>query len=226
MGEWFEKQRVGDLPGYAAARHGDRLALIAGGRRWTFREFERSVEQLAAALVGSGVRHGDRVAVWLTNCPEWIQLLYALARIGAVLVPLNTRYRTVDVAYAIRQSRCSLLVLRERSGPVDFLDMLHAALPGLREATKRVVATRSAPCGNERCVVMSFNSVDATLLVAGDRRTVNGPTRWSTLALQSRRRVLRGGQEGRTGSCAHAGHAGGRRLTLGSGAAAAGRNAA
>ena len=159
---WFDKQRAGDLPRKAAARFPRREALVAGHQRWTFEELEAEVAAVARALVASGVEHGDRVAVWLANRVEWIFLAFAVARIGAVLVPLNTRYRTVDVSYSIRKSRCSMLILADRSGPVHFLDMLLDAYPELATTDACRLALSEAPA-LRRVVVLGEQRVRGAL---------------------------------------------------------------
>ena len=162
MIEWFQKQRVGDLPRRAAERFGTRGALVGDGRRWTFIEFEAEVEQLSRGLIGAGVGHGDRVAVWMTNRVEWIFLVFALARIGAVLVPAQSRYRTVDVVYAIRQSGASTLVLIDRSGPVNLLAMLREAFGDLGAQEPDRLSLPAAP-DLRRIVLLAPESVPGTL---------------------------------------------------------------
>jgi fatty-acyl-CoA synthase len=143
--DWYEKQRVGDLPRKAAALYGSREALVAGDRRWSFVQFDAEVDRISRALVAAGVDHGDRVAVWLANRAEWIFLAFALARIGAVLVPLNTRYRTIDLAQVLRHCECSTLILSDRSGPVDFLAMLAEAFPELDRTERDELPVAGAP---------------------------------------------------------------------------------
>ncbi len=123
--------RLGDLPDEGARRWGKREAFYFEGRRWSFAEFATEVDRCAKGLIGLGVEPGERVAVWMTNLPEWLFLMYGLAKIGAVIVPLNTRYRTDDVAYAVAQSRSAMLVALARSGPVDYAAMLGQAMPDL-----------------------------------------------------------------------------------------------
>ena len=80
-----------------------------------------------------GVAPGERVAIWMMNRPEWLFLMYAVVKIGAAIVPLNTRYRSEDFAYAAAQSRSATLILNARSGPVDFAGMLAGSMPDLDE---------------------------------------------------------------------------------------------
>src|SRR5678815_2817232 len=64
-----------------------------------------------------------------SNRPEWIEIAFAVMKIGAVLVPINTRLRTEDVAYIVDQSDSSTLILAERSGPIDYLGMVRELVP-------------------------------------------------------------------------------------------------
>jgi len=131
MGEWFEKLKLGDLPALAARQYGGREALCYQDRRWSYAEFDAEVDRVARGLIGIGVAHGEHVALWMVNRPEWLFLMYAVAKIGAVLVPLNTRYRTADVAYTVRQSESATWISMARSGPVDYLAMLRENLPDI-----------------------------------------------------------------------------------------------
>jgi fatty-acyl-CoA synthase len=118
----------------SAARWGDREAVVARERRWTYRDLAREVERAARGLVALGVGRGDAVALWLPNRPEWLAVQHACARIGAVVVALNTRYRTHELGYILRQSDATTLVLADHAGPVDFLEILETVLPGLHDA--------------------------------------------------------------------------------------------
>jgi fatty-acyl-CoA synthase len=128
-GEWFERQTLGSLPERAARRWGAREALAFQGRRWTFADLAAGVDRVARGLVALGVEPGERVALWLVNRPEWIEAAFAVMRIGAVLVPVNTRLRTDDVGYVLEQSGAATLIVAERSGPVDYLGMVRALVP-------------------------------------------------------------------------------------------------
>ena len=107
---------LGDVVDRAARLWGDRCALIFGDQRYSYNELSKKVDEVAKGLISLGVKKGDHVAVWMTNRPEWLYLMYAVPKIGACLVPLNTRYRTDDVSYTVIQSESSLL-LREGSSP-------------------------------------------------------------------------------------------------------------
>ena len=126
---WYRKRTLGQLVDEAAATWGEREALWFDGQRWTWSAFRAETDAVAKGLMALGVEPGERVAVWMTNRPEWLWLMFALGKIGACIVPLNTRYRTDDVAYTVTQSRSATLITLDRSGPVDYQGMLAASMP-------------------------------------------------------------------------------------------------
>ncbi|MEV0847438.1 AMP-binding protein [Streptomyces sp. NPDC049954] len=88
----------------------DALVDVPSGRRWTYAEFGAAVGELARGLLARGVMKGDRIGVWAVNCPEWVLLQYASARVGAILVNINPAYRAHELAHVLRQSGTGLLV--------------------------------------------------------------------------------------------------------------------
>jgi fatty-acyl-CoA synthase len=121
---WDRKTTLGMLPAQMAATKPDAIALEFGRHSWTFAELSLDVDRVAKALLHLGIQPGERCIVWLNNCPQWIQLMFALAKIGAVLVPINTRLRTADLEYVLRQSEASTLITHDQHGPVDYLAMV------------------------------------------------------------------------------------------------------
>jgi fatty-acyl-CoA synthase len=154
--EWFPRQTIGGLVDERARRDGAREALVFEGRRWTFADLARDVDAVARGLIGLGIGPGDKVSLWMMNRPEWIHAALAVIRIGAVLVPINTRLRTDDAAYVLGQSDSTALIIAARSGPIDYLGMVRALLPSLGSggdavhdpklpALRRVVVLADAP---------------------------------------------------------------------------------
>src|SRR5215468_5565648 len=131
MGDWRETQTIGRLPERAARRWGAGEALAFQGKRWTFTELAAGVDAAAKGLLRLGIAPGDMVALWMVNRPEWLHAMFAVMQIGAVLVPVNTRFRTHDVTYVLGQSDSVALILADRSGTVDYLGMAREAVPGL-----------------------------------------------------------------------------------------------
>ena len=131
MPDWFEKVTVGEQLDRIAARYGEREAITFKGQRWTFQQLQQDSDAAARGLMQCGVRPGDKVMLWLTNCPEWLHIEYAVAKIGAILVPVNTRFRTSDLDYVLRQSDSSTLITTDHAGPVGYLDMVRELIPDL-----------------------------------------------------------------------------------------------
>lgn len=105
--------RWGTIPAAVAdavERGGDREALVNGELRWTWRELGRHVDQATAAYLAAGIEPGDRVAIWAPNGAEWVVALFGLHAAGAVLVPLNTRYKGAEAADILARSRARILV--------------------------------------------------------------------------------------------------------------------
>ncbi|MFJ4973855.1 AMP-binding protein [Streptomyces coeruleorubidus] len=122
----------------AVATWPDREALVdvPSGRRWTYARFGAAVDELASALLASGVAKGDRVGIWAVNCPEWVLVQYATARIGAIMVNINPAYRTHEVEYVLNQAGISLLFASLGHKTSDYramVEQVRGRCAGLRE---------------------------------------------------------------------------------------------
>ncbi len=93
-----------------ARRHGDSEALVDGDVRLTYAQLADSVDRYARSFVAVGVAPGDRVAMWAPNCAEWMLAALGALRAGAVLVPMNTRFKGGEAAYIVRTSGATTLV--------------------------------------------------------------------------------------------------------------------
>ncbi|WSX18231.1 AMP-binding protein [Streptomyces sp. NBC_00988] len=115
----------------AVAAWPDREALVdvPSGRRWTYGQFAADIEQLAYALLASGVAKGDRVGIWAINCPEWVLVQYATARIGAIMVNINPAYRTHEVEFVLNQAGISVLFASAGHKGSDYRAMVEQVRP-------------------------------------------------------------------------------------------------
>ncbi|WP_026452894.1 AMP-binding protein [Saccharomonospora iraqiensis] len=129
---------------HAASRWPDREAWVFDetGQRFTFAEVAAHTDAFATALAGLGVGRGDRVAVMLRNRPEFPLLWLALARLGAVLVPVNTRYRELDGEHVLAHSGARLAVTTD-----EFRDLLESIAPAT--AVERVLTVDDLATGTE-----------------------------------------------------------------------------
>ncbi len=113
----------------AAHRFGDEEALVDGGLRLSWVDLLAAVDEAARALVASTIQPGDRIAIWAPNLAEWAIAASAAHRAGAVVVPLNTRFKGAEAAYILNTARARMLFTVS-----DFLDTDYVALLGDRGA--------------------------------------------------------------------------------------------
>jgi fatty-acyl-CoA synthase len=115
----------------AVERFGDREALVEceTGRRWTYRELAAEVDALAAGLIASGVRVGDRVGIWAPNRAEWVFVQYATAKIGAIMVNVNPAYRVHELEYVLNQSGVRTLIAARDFKTSDYAAMIEQVRP-------------------------------------------------------------------------------------------------
>ncbi len=133
----------------AALRHGSREAVVDGDLRIAYAQLAPEVDRYARGFVAAGVETGDRVAIWAPNCAEWMLAALGLLRAGAVLVPLNTRFKGGEAAYIMRNSEATTLMTVRGFLGVDYPAMLVGEEPG---PLARIVLLRDeggvTPTGN------------------------------------------------------------------------------
>lgn len=145
--EWAQASTVGDLLLQAIDRDPDADAVVFPEERLSMRQLGQRAQQLAAGMIAIGVRPRDRVGVLMANGPDSIACMFAIASIGAVIVPINTRYRAVELPFVLRDSALRLIVSSDRIDDyVDLLGLLNDALPGINDAENRFsLALEHAP---------------------------------------------------------------------------------
>ncbi|CAL9382890.1 Long-chain-fatty-acid--CoA ligase FadD13 [Streptomyces sp. enrichment culture] len=122
----------------AVAAWPDREALVdvPSGRRWTYAEFGAAVDEVARGLLATGVTTGDRVGIWAVNCPEWVLVQYATARIGAIMVNINPAYRAHELEYVLKQAGIGVLIASTAHKGSDYrtlVGQVRGRCPELRE---------------------------------------------------------------------------------------------
>jgi fatty-acyl-CoA synthase len=122
---------IGDNLARTVMRVPDAEALVdvPSGRRWTYAQLDADVTALALGLLAEGITAGDRIGIWSPNCPEWILLQYATAKVGALLVNVNPAYRTHELEYVIRQSGMRMLVSAVAHKTSDYRAMIDEVGP-------------------------------------------------------------------------------------------------
>ena len=142
---WYHKRTLGEVLEEAANKFGNRNALIFNDERWTYEDFNRETDKVAKSLLAIGVTNGEHVAVWMTNRPEWLFLMFAIARVGGCIVPLNTRYRTDDLAYTVAQSESASLIALAESGPINYQEMLANSIENISFTSKNELSISNYP---------------------------------------------------------------------------------
>ncbi|MDR1332572.1 MAG: AMP-binding protein [Tannerella sp.] len=138
LGQWLEHW-AGTTP--------DREFLVYSDRdlRFTWKEFDRRVDDMARGLMAIGVRRGTHVGIWATNVPDWLTFLYAGAKIGAILVTVNTSYRQSELEYLIRDADVHTLCITEGVFDGSYIDMVYRMAPELKESQRGYMHCRRFP---------------------------------------------------------------------------------
>jgi len=152
----LQEKTLGALLDETIARFPRHDAVIHYERelRQSWTELGADVDRLAKGLMALGVQKGDRVAIWATNVPHWITLMFATARIGAVLVTVNTSYRDKELAYLLRQSECQTLFLTDLYRDHDFISILETVLPEIHTQPSDQIRAAHLP-DLRRAILMS-----------------------------------------------------------------------
>jgi fatty-acyl-CoA synthase len=146
----------------SATKYPDRIAIVDGNLRMTFQELDDQVTALAHGLRDRGIGRGEQVAVWMTNSAWWVICWVACSRLGAVVVPINTRYKSEEVAYILKQSDARALILMDKFWDIDFLDMARKIVPEIDQANMSDVNSAEYPALK---TVIVWNNVQAKGLI-------------------------------------------------------------
>ena len=138
---------LGQVLDHTVARFPDNEALVYPDRnyRQTWSEFGALVDDFAKGLMALGVQKGEKVAVWATNVPYWVALQFATAKIGAILITVNTNYREHELRYLLTHSECENIFLIDSVRDHDYLDTLYRIAPELRLQSRDRLACKSLP---------------------------------------------------------------------------------
>jgi fatty-acyl-CoA synthase len=136
---WVWDQTVGSALGRTAALFPAHDALVFPGLqlRWSWRELNGQVDQIAAALIALGVQTGEHVGIWSMNVPEWVVTQLAVGRIGAVLVNVNPAYRLHELKDALAMADVATLVVGCPFKDSNFVSMVESLCPEVATATSR-----------------------------------------------------------------------------------------
>jgi fatty-acyl-CoA synthase len=144
---WVDGLTIGQVLRETARRFPERDACVncQPGLQSTWAEFDRQVDDVARALFALGFEKGDHFGVWATNCPEWVLLQFATARIGVVLVTINPSYRTYELKYALQQSEVRGLALIDGFKSTDYVAAVNEVCPELPSSAPGELRSAATP---------------------------------------------------------------------------------
>jgi fatty-acyl-CoA synthase len=134
-------ETIGENLQRSAARVPDNLALVSRhqNRRYTYAELNAAVDEVARGLLALGLEAGDRIGIWSPNCAEWVLVQYATAKAGVILVNINPAYRTSELAYALNQSGCRMLIAARSFKTSNYEAMIEEVRPDLPALEKVIL---------------------------------------------------------------------------------------
>jgi len=135
----------------AAARYGNRIGWVFYNEEVSYNQLKEIADLLARGFLGLGIAKGDKVAIWMAGYAEWAYVYFALARIGGIMVPVNTRYRPEEIRYVLNKSKASLLIFKEETHK-DYVSLLKEVSPA---AGDRAGALPCEPLPYLRALVVS-----------------------------------------------------------------------
>jgi len=138
---------LGQLLDEIASKYPDNDAMVYVDRnyRQTWKEFKNTVDDIAKGLMAMGVQRGEKVAVWATNVPHWVALQFATAKIGAILLTINTNYKSSEIDYILRQSDMENIFLTDGHRDTDYVKTIYELIPELKTQPRGMFRSERYP---------------------------------------------------------------------------------
>lgn len=138
IGEWLE---------YWAEQTPDKESIVYSDRnlRFTWKTLNERVDNMAKGLLALGVKKGTHVGIWATNVPDWLTFLYAGAKIGAILVTINTNYKQHELEFLVENADIHTLCITEGVFDSNYVDMVYAMLPELKTSQRGFLKSNRFP---------------------------------------------------------------------------------
>lgn len=138
IGGWLEKW-ANEVPNKEAIVYSDR------DLRFTYAQLNKRVDDLAKGFIEIGVKRGTHVGMWATNVPDWLTVMYACARIGAVCITVNTNYKQSELEYLCENSDMHTLCVIDGDGYTDYIKMTYEMLPELKTCERGYLNSKRFP---------------------------------------------------------------------------------
>ena len=143
----LSEKTLGDYLEYWAEHTPDKEYVVYSDRdlRFTWKEFNQRVDDMAKGLIAIGVTKGTHVGLWAQNVPDWLTFLYACAKIGAVCITVNTNYKQNELEFLVKDSDMHTLCLTDGTWESNYVDMTYQMLPELRECQRGHLESKNFP---------------------------------------------------------------------------------
>jgi fatty-acyl-CoA synthase len=148
MEEWLQKSinSIGQAFENIVRTYPDKEALVFREQRLTYKQLGDYVNQFAKGLIKVGVKKGDHVAIWNTNNLEWLYAQFAVHKLGATVIPVNTRNRALELEYVLQQADCNTLIFKDNFlGKIDTVSMVNGIMPALQNSESGKLAEKKLP---------------------------------------------------------------------------------
>jgi len=138
---------LGQLLNETAAKYPDQDAVVYVDRdyRLSWRQFDELTDELAKGLMALGIKHGEKVAVWATNVPFWVALMFATAKMGAILLTVNTAYKQKELKYLLTNSDAENIFIINGFRDSDYIEILYTLAPELRNMQRGAIKSETFP---------------------------------------------------------------------------------
>ena len=143
----LSERTLGDWLEHWAQVTPDKEYIVYSDRdlRFTWKQFNERVDDMARGLIAIGVTKGSHVGLWAQNVPDWLTFLYACAKIGAVCITVNTNYKQNELEYLVENSDMHTLCLTDGTWESNYVDMAYTMLPELRECQRGHLESKRFP---------------------------------------------------------------------------------
>ena len=178
---------LGGILDRVAAQFPEREAIVSGQQRINYATLIDKVNSLAGALLGMGVKKGDKVAIWMSNIPEWVYIHFACVKIGAPVIPINTRYKVHELEYILRKSDSTTLFMMDHFLKMDYIPMIYEVCPELNECPPGALKAEKVPL-LKNVVVIGDRTYPGTL--AYESVLQSGKDNSSASALESAQKAV------------------------------------
>ena len=143
----LSNRTIGDWLEHWATVTPDKEYLVYSDRdlRFTWKQFNQRVDNMAKGLMSIGIKRGTHIGIWATNVPDWLTFLYAGAKIGAVLVTVNTSYKQSELEFIVKDSDIQVLCITDGIFDSSYVDMVYTMLPELKESQRGYLRSERFP---------------------------------------------------------------------------------